>query len=118
MIIRKVPIHFSDFLKRKQRELLSAAKVDDPKKMKWDTAPMAIFMFESSEPSSNENVALKLFVWRYSCPDYKDGLVFALAESVEEAQRLVRQECSNGIYNLGTPFTYPLTEKFAVNISE
>ena len=35
---------------------------------------------------------LKLYVWDKWSPNYTDGMAFAIAESVEEAQSLIREQ--------------------------
>jgi len=35
---------------------------------------------------------MKLYVWEYVLTDYTDGIMFALANSVEEARELIRKE--------------------------
>lgn len=38
-----------------------------------------------------EKPELFLFVWDEFCPDYTDGLAVAIAETVEQAEELIRQ---------------------------
>jgi hypothetical protein len=37
---------------------------------------------------------LKVYIWAEFCPDYTDGLAIAIAESEEEARKLVMQGSS------------------------
>lgn len=50
---------------------------------------------------------LKVFVWPYFAPDYTDGLAFAIAETVEEAQKMIGDE-------YGTPSTWGGVKEFPI----
>jgi len=60
---------------------------------------------------------LKLFVWEDTLCDYTSGIMFALAENVEEAKKLIIEkigfEPSNGDLNL-EPVVYDNKVGFAV----
>ncbi len=53
---------------------------------------------------------LFLFVWDQFCPDYSDGLAVAIAETVEQAQRLVEQAKGYEVYEWGRVQKLPVTE--------
>ena len=45
---------------------------------------------------------LKLYVWHDVLRDYTDGIAFALAESVEEAREMVKEDvgCAEGEFDV------------------
>lgn len=60
---------------------------------------------------------LKLFVWTHYCPDYTNGLAFAIAENVEDARKSVEDARGRSvddwgtlsIHDLDTPVTFQVT---------
>ena len=44
---------------------------------------------------------LKLFIWTEFCPDYTDGLAFAIAENETEAKKLIEKELNCDVYTWG-----------------
>lgn len=51
---------------------------------------------------------LKLFVWTEFCPDYTDGLAFAIATNAAEAMKLVEKNRNCEVYKWGKLEIYPL----------
>ena len=66
---------------------------------------------------SAEKPELFLFVWNKFCPDYTDGLAFAIAETVEQAQKLIQQHRGCVVYDWGPVQRHPLTELIAFCVS-
>ncbi len=64
---------------------------------------------------SAENPELFIFVWDQFCPNYTDGLAFAIAETVDQAQKLVSQSCYYGVEedDWGRVKKFPLTKPIA-----
>lgn len=62
------------------------------------------------------NKKLKLFVWDEFCPDYSDGLAFAIAETVQEAQELVINSMGYSTSSWGPVREYPIA-KIARSVS-
>ena len=61
---------------------------------------------------------MKLFVWTEFCPDYTDGLAFALAEDETEARKLVIEECDyDPEDSWGVLEVRCVDDKFAVYVS-
>lgn len=62
-----------------------------------------------------EKPELFLFVWDKFCPDYTDGLAVAIAETVEQAQKLVQQSVHYeiGKDEWGPVQKFPVTEPIA-----
>jgi len=60
---------------------------------------------------------LKLFVWTDFDPDYTCGLAVALAETEEEARKLVLKKRGYGISNWGKLHILPLSKKCAFSES-
>lgn len=61
---------------------------------------------------------MKIFVWQGFCPDYTDGLAFAVAETVEQARELVIAERGGyGPYEWGALSIYEITEPIAFSVS-
>lgn len=53
---------------------------------------------------------LKLYVWTGFCPDYTDGLAFAIAESEEKARKLVEPDADRRAF-----ITWGTLEVFGLN---
>ena len=53
----------------------------------------------------------KLFVWDEFCPDYHDGLAFAIAPDLETAKEEVLKSYDLDVYQWGTVAIYNLTSK-------
>ena len=62
---------------------------------------------------SAEKPELFLFVWDEFCPDYTDGLAVAIAETVEQAQKLVQQSIHYQVDDWGPVQKFPVTEPIA-----
>ena len=62
-------------------------------------------------------VVMRLFVWTEFCPDYTDGLAFAIAENIEEAQTLVIKLKGYEPSDWGTVQELPVTEPRAYCVS-
>ena len=60
---------------------------------------------------------LKLFIWTEFCPDWTDGLAFAIAKSEKEAKKLVEKERRCNVYEWGNLNIYPLNKKIAKSVS-
>jgi hypothetical protein len=60
---------------------------------------------------------LRLFVWSGFCPDYTNGLAFAVAESIEQAQELVTKENGYEPFEWGTLQVFDFTEARAFCVS-
>lgn len=61
------------------------------------------------------NNKLKLYVWPEFCPDYRDGLAFAIAETLEEALEMLKKEVGDfGDYG---PVTEHDIDKIAYGVS-
>ena len=54
-------------------------------------------------------IKLKLFIWTGFCPDYTDGLAFAIAKDEVDAKELVEMEYQFGVYNWGDLEIRPLS---------
>jgi len=59
---------------------------------------------------------LKLFVWCGFCPDYTEGLAFALAPDVAEAQRLIEAERGYAVSEWGRLTELDLDTKAAFSV--
>lgn len=57
-----------------------------------------------------ELIVMRLFVWTEFCPDYTDGLAFAIAENIEQAQKLVIEAKGYEPFDWGTVHEFPVTE--------
>jgi len=55
---------------------------------------------------------LQLFVFTSFCPDYTDGLAFAIAHDEEQAKNLIQQAYGH-VYNWGDMKVYPLNQTIA-----
>lgn len=51
---------------------------------------------------------LKLFVWENFNPDYSDGLAFAIAENINQAQELVIAKKGHNLSNWGIVKEFPI----------
>ena len=60
-------------------------------------------------------MTLKLYVWEQFCPDYTDGLAFAIAETLEEAFELLDKDFGNYKEYYG-PVTEHDTDKIAFGV--
>ena len=61
---------------------------------------------------------LKLFIWTGFCPDYSDGLAFAIAKNETDAKKLVEKERNNlNIYDWGDLEIRPLSRRVARCVS-
>jgi len=56
---------------------------------------------------------LKLFVWTKFCPDYTDGLAFAIAENETQARNLIKETLVFEPGPWGPLSIYPLTKRIA-----
>ena len=56
---------------------------------------------------------LFLFVWTQLCPDYSSGLAFAIAETVEQARKLIEQSRGYGVSNWNPVQVFPASEPIA-----
>lgn len=45
-------------------------------------------------------VNLKLYIWTEFCPDYTDGLAFAIAENELEARQFIIKSCESEGFNV------------------
>lgn len=71
----------------------------------------------NADPAPVDRVVMRLFVWEGFCPDYTDGLAFAIAENIEEAQRLVIESKGYTPFDWGTVREFPVTEPRAYCVS-
>ena len=60
---------------------------------------------------------LKLFVWTGFCPDWSDGLAFAIAENIQQAKKLVEEKRGFEIYDWGDLEIKELNIPFAMSVS-
>lgn len=60
---------------------------------------------------------MKLFVWEGFCPDYSDGLAFAIARNEQEARKLVEDQHGYTPSTWGDMSTYPVTRTIAKSVS-
>lgn len=60
---------------------------------------------------------MRLFVWEGFCPDYTDGLAFAIARNIEEAKKLVIESKGYTPFDWGTVREFPVTEPRAFCVS-
>lgn len=66
---------------------------------------------EHAEPRSRvDAIVMRLFVWTEFCPDYTDGLAFAIAENIEQAQKMVTEAKGYAPFDWGTVQEFPVTE--------
>jgi len=66
---------------------------------------------------SKQRPELFLFVWTEFCPDYSDGLAFAIAETVEQAQKLIEQKRGYQGNDWGPVQQFPATEPIAFYVN-
>lgn len=52
--------------------------------------------------SSGTRKEMRLFVWTGFCPDWTDGLAFAIAETCEQAMAMITDKLGYGIVTWGT----------------
>ena len=62
-------------------------------------------------------VKMRLFVWEEFCPDYTDGLAFAIAETVDQAQKLITQSRGYEPFDWGRLKEFDLSEPVAFAVS-
>ena len=62
---------------------------------------------------SGEKPQLYLFVWTEFCTDFTDGLAFAIAETVEQAQRLIERTRGCAVSDWGRVQQFPASEPIA-----
>ena len=67
--------------------------------------------------SRKEPVKLKLFVWTGFCPDYSDGLAFAIAEDAEQAMNMIVEDRGIEVYTWGDLKIHDLNTPFAKCVS-
>ena len=60
---------------------------------------------------------LKLFVWTEFCPDYTDGLAFAVARTEAEAKQLILDARGYKVYQWGTLKVHSTTKRVAYAVS-
>lgn len=60
---------------------------------------------------------LRLFVWTGFCPDYTDGLAFAIAKDEIDARKLIEKGRGYTIYTWGDLTIYPLTKRIARSVA-
>ena len=60
---------------------------------------------------------LKLYVWEEFCPDYTEGIAFAIAETAEQAQELVIEEHGREPFYWGKMQEYDLTKPVAFAVT-
>lgn len=66
--------------------------------------------------SGNRN-EMRLFVWTDFSPDYKDGLAFAIAETIEQAMALVTEQLGYTPITWGTVEIHSLSDPVAFAVS-
>lgn len=59
----------------------------------------------------------QLYVWEGFCPDYTDGLAFAVAKSEEEARKLIEDYYGYTVYTWGSLSIHPLNKPVAFAVS-
>jgi hypothetical protein len=60
---------------------------------------------------------LRLFVWEGFCPDYTDGLAFAIAESAEKAMELVANQKGSSPFEWGALHVHDINTPVAYSVS-
>ena len=60
---------------------------------------------------------MKLYVWNAFAPDYNNGLAFAIAETVEQAQKLVIEARGYEPFDWGPVQVFTLDEPIAFAVS-
>ena len=66
---------------------------------------------------SKRRPELSLFVWTEFCPDYSNGLAFAIAETVEQAQKLIEHKRGYRPSDWGPVQVFPATGPIAFCVS-
>ena len=59
---------------------------------------------------------LFLFVWTEFCTDFTDGLAFAIAETVEQAQKLIERHRGYCVTDWGRVQQFPVTGPIAFHV--
>lgn len=59
---------------------------------------------------------MRLFVWDEFEPDYYDGLAFAVAESLEEAQALINNSRGRPVSEWGPVQEFDLSSKISFHV--
>lgn len=62
-------------------------------------------------------IEMKLFVWTGFCPDYTDGIAFAIAETIEQAQQMVIVAKGYEPFDWGALSVHPVDSPIAFAIS-
>lgn len=60
---------------------------------------------------------LSLYIWDEFCPDYSNGLAFAIAESESDARAEIIASRKCEVYHWGPVKVYPVNEKIAFSVS-
>jgi len=60
---------------------------------------------------------LKLFIWTEFCPDYTDGLAFAIAKDETDARKLIKKEREYEVYEWGNLEIKPLSRRIARSVN-
>ena len=63
--------------------------------------------------SKQPKLELFLFVWTQFCPDYSSGLAVAIAETVEQAQKLIEQSRGYKVSDWGPVQVFPANRPIA-----
>jgi hypothetical protein len=66
---------------------------------------------------SEEKPELFLFVWTEFCPDWGNGLAFAIAETVEKAKELIEKKRGRRVFDWGPVQQFPAAEPIAFCVS-
>ena len=83
----------------------------------FDTQCRKTMIQENPQPATPVHFVMRLFVWEGFCPDHSDGLAFAIAENIEEAQKLVVKSRGYTPSDWGTVREFPVTEPRAYCVS-
>lgn len=67
--------------------------------------------------SPHQPIVMRLFVWTGFCPDYNNGLAFAIAENIEKAQQEVIKAKGYEPYDWGTVQELSVDESVAFCVS-
>lgn len=59
---------------------------------------------------------MKLFVWEGFCPDYTDGLAFAIAKSEDDAKKMIEKELGYPVSVWGSLAIHPLNKPFCASV--
>lgn len=60
---------------------------------------------------------LKLYVWSEFCPDYTDGLAFAIAADESEARKMIVDKMGFDPSEWGSLIVREINERFAAGVS-